>query len=300
MSLLNYLAIRKARKATVNELERTTSRQSARSQRDELAKKRKIGFPNPLSTLKVCLEKDIGLLLFYNSIVYTAFYCVTSTIPQLFERIYGFNSLQIGLSFIPFGVGAFIAPLMNGKLLDWHFRYVAKKAGMEHLVDKKRATNLKDFPLEEARIYIALPLVLLGTVCILVYGWVLEVNANLAAPLVISFILGVTLTGRYVMRPILLTNPNRTNILFVSFNCMNIMLVDNYPQKPATATAANNLVRCLMGAAGTAGILYVVDALGRGWTFTLVAGIVFIRHPSYSCCSNMVASGDERGWRGWR
>jgi len=56
---------------------------------------------------------------------------------------------------------------------------------------------------------------------------------------------------------------------------MNVMLVDNYPKRPATATAANNLVRCFMGAGGTAGIIYVVDALGRGWTFTLIAGIVF-------------------------
>lgn len=199
MSLLNYLATRKAGKEAGNELERTSSRQSARSQRDELAKKRKIGFPNPLATLKVCLEKDIGLLLLYNSIVYTAFYCVTSTIPQIFEQIYGFNTLQIGLSFLPFGVGAFLAPLMNGRLLDWHFRYTAEKAGMSHLVDKKRAANLKDFPLEQARLYIALPLVLLGNVCILIYGWVLEVNANLAAPLVLQFILGVTLTGRYVI-----------------------------------------------------------------------------------------------------
>ena len=66
---------------------------------------------------------------------------------------------------------------------------------MEHLVDKKRATNLHDFPLERARIYIAIPLVLLGDACILCYGWVLERNANLAAPLVLQFILGVTLTG---------------------------------------------------------------------------------------------------------
>lgn len=197
MSLLNYLATKKAHKKAQNELERSTSRQSARSQREQLAKKRKIGFPNPLSTLKVCLEKDIGLLLFYNSIVYTAFYCVTSTIPQLFEQIYGFNTLQIGLSFIPFGVGAFLAPLMNGKLLDRNFRVTAKKVGMEHLVDKKRATNLKDFPLEQARIYVALPLVLIGNICLLVYGWVLEVNANLAAPLVLHFILGLTLTGSF-------------------------------------------------------------------------------------------------------
>jgi len=197
MSLLNYLATRKAQKEAENELERISSRQSARSQRDELAKKRKIGFPNPLATLRVCLEKDISLLLFYNSIVYTAFYCITSTIPQIFEQIYGFNTLQIGLCFIPFGVGAFLAPLMNGKFLDWHFRLTAKKVGMEHLVDKKRATNLKDFPLEKARIYVALPLVLLGNVCILVYGWVLEANANLAAPLVLHFILGITLTGSF-------------------------------------------------------------------------------------------------------
>jgi len=87
--------------------------------------------------------------------------------------------------------------LINGKLLDWHFHVVAKKVNMEHLVDKKRATNLKDFPLEEARIYVALPLVLLGNICILIYGWVLEINANLAAPLILQFILGVTLTGSF-------------------------------------------------------------------------------------------------------
>lgn len=97
---------------------------------------------------------------------------------------------------------------------------------------------------------------MIGDATILCYGWVLYSEASLAAPLVLQFIMGLTLTG--------------------SFNVMNVMLVDNYPQKPATATAANNLCRCLMGAGGTAGIIYVVNALGRGWTFTLVAGIVFI------------------------
>lgn len=255
MSVLSYLAARKAREQD-NELERIDSHQSARSQREALARKRKLRFPNPLSTLKVCAEKDIGLLLFHNSIVYTAFYCVTSTIPQIFEAIYGYDTLQIGLCYIPFGVGCFIAPLMNGRLLDWHLHYVARQVGMEHIIDKKRATNLRDFPLERARIYVAIPLVMLGTVCLLIYGWILQINANLAGPLILQFVMGLSLTG--------------------SFNVMNVMLVDNYPQKPATATAANNLCRCLMGAGGTAGIIYVVNALGRGWTFTLVAGIVFI------------------------
>jgi hypothetical protein len=228
MSLLSYLAVRKARKADAlrPQLERTLSQQSIRSQREALAKKRKLKFPNPLKTLMICLEKDMGLLLLYNSIVYTAFYCITSTTPQLFEEIYGFNTLQIGLCYLPFGVGAFTAPVMNGRLLDWNFRRVAKAVNMEHLVDKKRAANLHDFPLERARVWVAIPLVLIGTACILCYGWVLERNANLAAPLILQFILGITLTG--------------------SFNVMNVMLVDNYPKRPATATAANNLVRCSM------------------------------------------------------
>jgi len=95
-SLLNYLAARKAAKQS-NELARTTSRQSARSTKDALAKKRKLRFPNPLHTMALVLQKDIGILLFYNSIIYTAFYDVTASIPYMFAQTYGFNNLQIGL-----------------------------------------------------------------------------------------------------------------------------------------------------------------------------------------------------------
>lgn len=57
------------------------------------------------------------------------------------------------------------------------------------------------------------------------------------------------------------------------------MLVDLYPYSPCTATAANNLCRCLMGAGGTAVIIEMIDRLGRGWCFTLIAGIVYMTSP---------------------
>ena len=57
------------------------------------------------------------------------------------------------------------------------------------------------------------------------------------------------------------------------------MLVDLYPYSPSTATAANNLVRCLMGAAGTAIIIQMIDGMGRGWAYTFVAATVYATSP---------------------
>ena len=261
MSLLNYLAWRREEKARLNapnnELKRTISRQSLRSARSALASKRKLCFPNPFNVLKVIAEKDVGLLLAYNSLVYTSFYDLIASLPYLFKEIYQFNDLQIGLAFIPFGVGCFIAPILNGRLLDWNFRRVAKQAGIP--VDKKKQNTMRGFPIERARFQVALPLVIIGNAALLCYGWVVEVEAPLPAPLVLTFITGLTITG--------------------SFNVMSVTLVDYYPSSPSTATAANNLCRCLLGAAGTAVIIEMINGMGRGWCFTFIAAVVALCTP---------------------
>lgn len=254
-SLINYLHDKKAAKAPA--LTRTVTRESVRLEEARLIKARKLRFPNPLKTLKIVFEKDTGLLLLYNSLVYTAFYDVTASMPYLFGKIYNFNDLQIGLCFIPFGVGCLIAPTLGGKLLDWNFRRLAVKHGFP--VDKKRATDLKDFPLEQARIQVTWPLVVIGDAALLCYGWVMQAETNLAAPLVMLFFIGLCLTG--------------------SFNCNSVMLVDLYPLSPSTAIAANNLVRCFMGAGGTAIIIIMIESMGRGWCFTFIAGVVMLFSP---------------------
>ncbi|KAI5195305.1 hypothetical protein AUEXF2481DRAFT_67 [Aureobasidium subglaciale EXF-2481] len=254
-SLINYLHERKAAKAPT--LTRTVTRESVRLEEARLIKARKLRFPNPLKTLKIVFEKDTGILLLYNSLVYTAFYDVTASMPYLFGLIYNFNDLQIGLCFIPFGIGCLIAPILGGKALDWNFRRLALKHGFP--VDKKRATDLKDFPLEKARIQVTWPLVIVGDAALLCYGWVMHVEANLAAPLVLLFFIGLCLTG--------------------AFNCNSVMLIDLYPLSPSTATAANNLVRCFMGAGGTAIIIIMIEHMGRGWCFTFIAGVVMLFSP---------------------
>lgn len=255
MSMLNYLKTRKIEHDDA--LNRTVSRQEMKAAQAELARKRKLRWPNPLKTVYIILEKDVGLLLLYNSLVYTAFYDVTASLPSQFAEIYGFNELQIGLTFIPFGVGCSIASILFGRLMDMNYKRVARNAGFR--IDIKRGDDLRNFPLEKARIQVFIIPLYFGIAAILCWGWVLERNAPLAAPLVLSFIIGLCLTG--------------------SFNVMSTMLVDLYPLSPATATAANNLVRCLMGAAGTAVIIQMIEGMGRGWCFTLVAAVIFFTSP---------------------
>jgi MFS family permease len=256
MSLLNYLASRQATQDS-NNLTRSQSRESQRHARAMLAKQRKLRWPNPLNSMKMLAEKDMGILLFFNAIVFCSFYDVTASAPSQFSKIYGLNDLEVGLAFLPFGAGSVLAPSTSGRLLDWNYRRVARKAGIA--IDRKRETDLNVFPIEKARIQVALPFVLLGNAAVLAYGWALEVETHLAVPLIMMFFVGWAYN--------------------IAFNGMSTMMVDFYPESPATAIAANNLVRCELGAGATAIVIYMIDTMGRGWCFTFVAGVVTALSP---------------------
>lgn len=269
VSLLNYLQVRGHTKQTEVSTQKQPIQERTTAQ-TELASRRKLRWPNPLRTIHIILEKDVGIILFYNSLIYTAFYDVTATIPSLFAEIYNFNDLQIGLCYIPFGVGCACASIITGHFMDWNYRRVALNSGFH--IDIRRGDDLQHFPLEKARVQVIYPMIYCGIAAILCYGWVLEKNAPLAAPLILHFIIGLTLTG--------------------GFNVMSTMLVDLYPLSPSTATAANNLVRCWMGAAGTAIIAEMIKGMGRGWCFTFIAAVVFL------ACGLLWV--EERWGPGWR
>jgi sugar phosphate permease len=116
-----------------------------------------------------------------------------------------------------------------------------------------------NFPVEKARIQLIYPLILIGTGACIGYGWALQREVHVAVPLVLSFFIGLCVTG--------------------PFQIMNLLIVDSYPEAPATATAANNLVRCLTGAAATGSIEPIIRAIGTGWAFTLLALLFTIPSP---------------------
>ena len=212
--------------------------------------KPRMRFPNPLASLQVLADKEQFLLLFYSSIIYAGYYAITATITTQFADIYGLNDLEQGLCFIPISIGGILALVTNGKFdpVDGNYRRYAKKLGMP--LTRNRHQDLTDFPIERARIEVVLPLLYVGALFIIGYGWLIEKSVNLAAPLVFLAFIGFTTSG--------------------AFKVVTVFNVDIAQSKPATAAAAFNLIRCLFGAASTALVNPVIKAWGRGWTFTFI------------------------------
>ncbi|EXJ92226.1 hypothetical protein A1O3_00776 [Capronia epimyces CBS 606.96] len=251
MSLMNYLAVRKTRNlASEAELS------AIQAQADALPS-RKFRFPNPLRSMYLILDKENALLLFYNGFLFAAFYAITAAMPSQLKQIYGYNQLQIGLCFIPFGVGSMCAALTNGQLLDRNFARWCKKLGVK--IKRGRDQNLRDFPIEKARLQVAIPAAYFAAAMVCIFGWILDVNGPLAPLLVVLFLASMSMS--------------------LAFNVTSTVLVDFYPHAPATATAANNVVRCCLGAGWTAAVIPMIEAMGRGWTFTFLTLFLVATSP---------------------
>jgi hypothetical protein len=110
-------------------------------------------------------------------------------------------------------------------------------------VVRNRGQDLSNFPIEKARLEISFPAAFVGGVFIIAYGWMMTKELNLAAPIIALFMLGYSLTA--------------------SFQVLNILIIDIYPDKPLTATAANTFLQCEIGAVFSA-ILPLIEAIRTG------------------------------------
>lgn len=155
--------------------------------------------------------------------------------------------------FLPVGFGSVLAAFSCGRLVDWNYRRWCAKLSIP--IVRNRKQDLTHFPIERARLEIALPAFFLGGIFLIAYGWILTVKISVAAPAVFLFFTGYALTA--------------------CFQILNVLMVDIYPGKPSVATAANNFVRCEIGAVFSAILLPLVDAVGWGWAYTILA-LLFI------------------------
>lgn len=112
-------------------------------ERDELARTRRLTFPNPFGTILLLLQRECGYALLYSSLLCCSFYATLSLIPTQSGKIYHSNALQIGLCYNPFGVGSLLAAFSRGRLIDANFRRHAKGLGIS--IEGTRQTDLTIF-----------------------------------------------------------------------------------------------------------------------------------------------------------
>lgn len=213
--------------------------------------------PNPLDSLVLLLDKEVGSILTMSAVVFAGFYTVATALPTELEERYGYSDLKTGLMYLPLAGGGLLAGIGMGPIVMKNYVRHCRRLSLP--VDKSRQQDLTDFPIERARLEIGIPLLYTASVILVAWGWALHASAHIAVICVLLFLVGTCLTGFN--------------------NIINVLLIDVCPGKAATATAANNLTRCLVGAGASAAIVPMINGIGVGWAFTVMAALYVIMSP---------------------
>jgi MFS family permease len=197
-----------------------------------------------LAPLRMIIGMEVTYIIVFLSVYYAVWQMLVTIMSTLFKQVYGLSELQIGLTFIANGVGCIVGTLTTGKFLDFDYRRMKKIHTGSH----------ESFPLERARLRTLWLWSGLECASVLIFGWTLDERVHISVPIIATFFLGWA----------------STSIIGV----VTTFMVDCFPNQGASATAALNLVRCLLAAGGSAAVLPIVSGLGVGWTCTLFVGIM--------------------------
>jgi multidrug resistance protein len=226
------------------ELSRTISRRS-------VAPKFHFIPPNLLGSFQILFELEMGLILLQLAIVFAGFYAIVTTLPSQLTNHYGFDPMQVGLMYLPMAAGSAVSIPTTGVVIDRNYRRHAARVGIT--IVKGQQQDVTRINVERARLEVMLPALVLGTCLAFAWGWALHAHAHIAVLAVLMFLVGITMT--------------------TCTNCCNTLIIECCPGRAAAGIAANNISRCLLGAAMTAAIEPLIQAVGTGIAFTIVGAL---------------------------
>jgi MFS family permease len=149
-----------------------------------------------VNPFKLLTYIDVDIILFFNGIIYAVFYAVTASTSTLFKEAYPhLTETDLGLAYIPMGVGMIIGSFSTGRLLDREYKALRRKYDERKARDKENQQKLEnqgdtedDFRIELARMRTMPIFLFLYIATLLGYGWALEKKVNMSVPLILQFI----------------------------------------------------------------------------------------------------------------
>ena len=245
-------------------------RQNNKSTSSKMMAKPRMKYPNLLPCLQLIFHKNTAIVMFSNAVFYMKYSCVQASLAPLLQDRYGLSILEVGFCYLAFGSATTIASYGVGMITDYDYRQTARAHDLS--IDRVRGDDLSEFPIEKARLRTVWLYISVSATATLGYGWALEYRTHLAAPLAMQFLIGLAVTG--------------------IFNVCNTLVVDLHPDQAVTASAAVSMTRCAAAAAGVSVLQLLFEAVGPGWTFTVVAGLCYGTVP-------VLWLEREKGWQ-WR
>ena len=187
----------------------------------------------------------IVIVSLFLAIAYSYMYLMFTTFTLVFERTYGFNAGEAGLSYLGLGVGSLVGQYTLDLFMKWHMK-------------KQLAKNGKLRPEDQLP-----PLIVAGfllSIGLFWYGWSMEYKVHWIAPIIGTSVCGIGIT--------------------FFFLAVQTYLVEAYTIYAASALAANTLVRCVFGVTVPLAGPRLYDRLGFGWGNTLLGFLALLAAPA--------------------
>jgi len=233
-----------------------------------------------LASLRIMLHPDAAAVLWMVASSYSVYYTFQVAIPTIFDEIYGYNDLFIGLAFLPGLAGMTIGGIIAGKLVDHNY---ARTAGTHTLSsdliveegtkNPDRGGDLGNFPIETARYRNCEPFLIAQMLLIVGYGWAVHSRVHAAVPLVLQFLCCALST--------------------LLSHTASALLVDVFPNNSSSAYASGQIARCGLSAVSAAVLQPLIDAIGRGWYFSAFSLFIGLS----GLCSVWVSRWKGMEWR---
>lgn len=241
--------------ATRPALSRTTSRVSvaAVKTRKWAAIARKL-LLEPLLITRYLRFPAVALTVYYAAISFGCLYFLNISVEKTFSRApYNFSVISVGLLYISNSFGYFVTSILGGRWVDRIMLREARKAGRFDARGKP-IFHPEDRMRENAWIgAIMMPISLLW------YGWCARYGVYWFAPILANFFFGA---GSMLI-----------------FAAATTMLTEFMPKKASNGVALNNFVRNIFAFFGTFLAEPLINAIGNGWLFTILAVICFASCP---------------------
>ncbi len=225
-----------------------------------------------LGPLRLLKEPEIICCLLYSGICYTVWQMSMVATSTLYARDYQLGELAIGLTYISNGVGSLCGSIMTGKILDHDYKHQLRREA-----SGKTSPPTEVAQIERARILsLRLPsfFFIASTIA---FGWAIQAHAHISVSIILAFFVGgfdtcILATFCKLKRIPLIPD---TSFFFShsTYHDLATLVVDLFESNSFAATAAMNLSRCILAAAGTSTIEPMINALNPGWTFTILGCI---------------------------
>lgn len=205
-------------------------------------------------SLRIPFYPDAAAVLCVIATSYSVYYTFQVAISVIYQDLYGFDDFETGLTFVPGLVGMTVGGMVASKLVDRNFAALARERNIDVDDDRRKADDLSDFPIEAARYRNILAFLGAEVALVVGYGWAVLRGVHPAVPLTLQFFICALST-------------------VLSYTA-SALLVDVFPDSSSTSYASGQIMRCGLSAASAAMLEPLVQAVGRGWYFTMFGLVV--------------------------